>query len=144
MTLMEVKKWMNQIQTYREIIRMANVIDIGKARFEERRRKHCRHLHIAYDPNDQSVECSDCGRMISIWTAFMVLIDHWKYAKMGQDAKASELKELAKKHIVLKAAIRVEKAWRQRNLVPTCPHCSAAIFRFPHPDQFPTSLGVAG
>lgn len=32
------------------------------------------------------------------------------------------------KTVELRAAQKVEKAWRSRTMVPTCPHCAEAIF----------------
>lgn len=44
------------------------------------------------------------------------------------DRRLKEVQRLEASTVVLKAAKKVEKAWRSRSSVPTCPHCHEAIF----------------
>lgn len=108
---------------------MGDIIQMGERKVERKfRQKHCYHRHLAYDPQDQSVECTDCGRHIGAFRAFMLLVEKFSLAKSALDRREASIKELEIKHLVLRAAVRVEKAWRQKNTVPTCPHCHEAIF----------------
>lgn len=111
----------------------SNVVEIGEFRvtLEQRdkySKKKCQHLHITLDPNGEFVKCNDCHETISAWYALQTLVEWWDAAAKKLVAQRAAQKQIEAKTLHLKAAQRVEEAWRSRSMVPTCPHCGEAIF----------------
>ena len=106
---------------------MAEIIEVGEATFKRKRSKYCSHRHLQYDIENQSIECLDCGEPIGSFAAFLSVIQNFDEAMRRLDRKTQELKELPQKGLHLTAAKKVEKAWRRKNMVPSCPHCGKGI-----------------
>lgn len=106
-----------------------NVIDFGQVRFERGFTANgCLHRRIAYDTSLEATRCADCGTPIGTFRALMTLLQNWRYKQQRIDRQLEQLRDLEKKHVVLKAAKAAESAWRKKKLVPCCPHCREAIF----------------
>lgn len=108
-----------------------NVVQIGDFRVTLARRERrgvCQHLRITLDPTGEIVKCDDCGEMISAWYALQTLVGWWGEAAAELSARQARQAEAEAKTVGLRAAQRVERAWRSRTMVPTCPHCHEAIF----------------
>jgi hypothetical protein len=111
---------------------MTNVVEFGEFKVTLERRKlygkQCKHMNITLDANGEFVKCDDCHETISAWYALQTLVEWWDVAEKNLAAKQVRQQEVESKTIHLKAAQRVEAAWRSRSMVPTCPHCREAIF----------------
>lgn len=113
---------------------MAEVIEFGnlKLRRAERATRstqdQCKHYHMTLDDNGDIVTCDDCGKQLSAYWALRLLTDQYQEAWRKVSARGERIQQEAKESLHLRAARRVEKAWRSRTMVPTCPHCHEAIF----------------
>lgn len=110
---------------------MTNIVEIGELRIKRERRNTfagCQHKNFTVDPNGDTVICNDCQKQIGSHFALVLLIEEWDRNVSKLEAnQARHAVELAKS-VSLRAAQRVESVWRSRTMVPTCPHCSEAIF----------------
>ncbi len=110
---------------------MTNIIQIGDLKIarSEQARKKCGHAgHLEYDPVGEIISCKACDKQVSAFWAFTMLVEQFKKAKEKLDEQARKQAEIEQKTIVLRAVIKVESAWRRRNMVPVCPHCKAGIY----------------
>jgi ribosomal protein S27E len=112
---------------------MSNVIDIDALRVARksayvRAASDCRHMHVALDDNGDVVKCDDCGLQLSAYWALGHFVEYYQRAIAKLTSGQNALREAQEQGVHLIAARRVEKAWRSRTMVPTCPHCSEPIF----------------
>lgn len=84
-------------------------------------------MQFTIDTTGDIVTCDQCGRQISAMYALSLLVDEWDRSMSKlQASQAQHTAELAK-GVHLRAAQRVEKAWRSRTMAPVCPHCREPI-----------------
>ncbi|MCA8447568.1 MULTISPECIES: hypothetical protein [Burkholderia cepacia complex] len=112
---------------------MSNVIHIDEMRLTKQQRFRfgkdagCKHLNLTMDDEGDIVTCDDCGKQVSAFWALKMLSEYYQKA-MGKLARREQVQsEVEQRTIHLKAAQAVEKAWRSRTMVPTCPHCNEGI-----------------
>lgn len=111
---------------------MTKVIDLGGYRFAHKHRalhdkSVCQHKNMELDDNGNIVTCTDCGKQIDPYFALRAITDDWGRVAEGIDSKRARLNEEAEKKIHLVAAREVERAWRDKRHVPTCPHCGEGV-----------------
>lgn len=112
---------------------MSNVVNIGDVRITRQHRTYsrsaeCEHLHLTLHENGGVVECDDCKKTLSAYWALTMMAERYGTAFDKVLRGQQRLEEAKAKDISLLAAQKVEKAWRSRSMVPTCPHCHEAIF----------------
>jgi ribosomal protein S27E len=95
--------------------------------FAGQEKKECLHRHLLFDENGHTVECQDCGKEVSAWWAFISIAERFHHEWEKLNCAKTALAEAEKRALTHKAAILVEDAWRRRNAIPTCPHCSKPI-----------------
>lgn len=111
-----------------------NVIVIGDfgleitRRYEKLTKDTCDHLQVELDDTGEIVTCKKCKIQVSAYWALRELARNWKRANENLEARRKKLEEDKEKAVILLAAQKVEKAWRKRDFVPTCPHCKRGIF----------------
>ncbi len=114
-----------------DIVTADNVISINEFSFKRAAKKpfdSCKHTHLEYDDAQHLIECSDCHQFIENYTAFKLLIDKFHRLQTRIDSQKRMLDSAMEKTVTLRAAQKVETAWRSRSMVPACPHCHEAIF----------------
>lgn len=87
----------------------------------------CAHLRLLADDEGEIITCKDCGRTVSAYWAFMRFSREYNRFKDDLESKRNLLIEDLKRGVILRAAQKVERAWRRRKMAPTCPHCGKAI-----------------
>lgn len=109
---------------------MGDIIKIGEGKFERIWQERCPHKHLLYDTTDETIRCSDCKRPINPFQAFMQVVRQFDAAQKEIDRRTTELHDLEQRSErgLLKATQTVDRAWRKKRMVPTCPHCHVAIF----------------
>lgn len=110
---------------------MTQVVEIGEFRLKRERKfllEGCQHMHLTLDDEGEFVTCDDCQKQVGTYAALRMLVDRWARLQDRVDAQKEAISKAAAQTVELRAAQKVEKAWRSRTMVPTCPHCSAAIF----------------
>jgi len=110
---------------------LTQVIEIGEFRLKREqnwKREGCQHVRLTLEDEGEIVMCDDCGKQVGNYAALRMLVERWSKLQERVDAKQRSIAEAAEKTISLRAAQRVEKAWRSRSMTPTCPHCNEAIF----------------
>lgn len=113
-----------------------NVVEIGELRLARleatytRKREGCQHNSLEMDEIGQTVMCRDCKVQVSAYWALEKLRGFWQdhAKKYKRELEAAQEERGAVLHLT--AAKKVEAAWRSKNTVPSCPHCSRGIF--PH------------
>lgn len=109
----------------------AQVIDIGDFRLTRERKvfnEGCPHKHLTLNDEGEFVTCDDCKVQVGNYAALRMLVVRWTELQAKVSAQQRAATEAMQKTVGLRAAQRVEKAWRSHSMVPTCPHCSEAIF----------------
>jgi hypothetical protein len=115
---------------------MATVYDIGDFRVEVKPDTlgltfqgdtECPHRNLVYSETGRTVECEQCEKQIDPWWAFMRMVRNFKTIKDRLDSAREALEKDMATALTHTAALRVEKAWRRRKYVPTCPHCYKGI-----------------
>lgn len=87
----------------------------------------CAHIHTTLDDNGRTVRCDDCHLQLSAYWLLEQIIYEYSDAIERLKSERAHFEEEKKKELTLLSAQKVEKAWRRRNLVPTCPHCHRGI-----------------
>lgn len=110
----------------------SKVVELGEFRITRTQRSRfepgCKHLHYTIDTMGDVVVCDDCGKQISAMWALTELVEHYTREMARLDRARTVQQKVETTTLHLKAAQRVEEAWRSRTMVPTCPHCREAIF----------------
>ena len=75
-----------------------------------------------------STTASNCQKQVDNYAALRMLVERWALLQARVDSQRAEIADVAGKTVELRAAQRLEKAWRSRSMVPACPHCHEAIF----------------
>lgn len=88
----------------------------------------CDHKHLTMDPNGHVVQCDDCKIQLSAYSVLERMLEQFRVAKRDLAAQQNSHKAKVAGDLRLTAARTVEKAWRSKHMVPTCPHCSRGIF----------------
>jgi len=87
----------------------------------------CPHKRLQAAEDGEILTCLDCDRQVSAWWALMRFarqVDKWKESI---ESRAKEIEDASKRTVVLRAALKVEEAWRRRKFKPCCPHCHKPI-----------------
>jgi hypothetical protein len=114
-----------------EVTISAQVLSIDEFRLKrapDRKLDDCKHYKLVRDDDLQTVECSDCGKNIGTYAALIMLVSRLAKLQRHIDIQSKIAAEAMEKTITLRAAQRVEAAWRSHTMSPTCPHCHEAIF----------------
>lgn len=109
----------------------AQILSIEEFRLRrapDRKLEDCKHYSLVRDDDLQTVECTDCGKNIGTYAALLMLVSRLAKLQRHIDIQSKAVAEAMEKTITLRAAQRVERAWRSRSIAPTCPHCDEAIF----------------
>ncbi len=120
------------------------VVDIGDYRvsrgMSRRTFSGCYHHRLTYDQNERRIWCRDCERDVEPFDAFLGLVEHFANAQYSLKREREELEEATKFQVRSLAAKVIDKAWRRKNSVPMCPHCSRGLY----PEDFKNGVGMVG
>jgi hypothetical protein len=111
-----------------------NVVQFADLQFRAKQKRwpsekdRCEHKRLMLDDNGEIVTCEDCKQQVGAYWALRHMVDVWGQHAESAKRNAASLQERIEANVSLLAAQRVEKAWRSRKMVPTCPHCSDPIF----------------
>lgn len=109
-----------------------NVVDIGDLRvargLTRRPVSSCKHKQVAYDPKERRIWCGDCETDVEPFDAFMLLVEQFDGAAKKVERLMQEAHEASKFQLISRAAKAIDKEWRSKNMVPSCPHCHAGIW----------------
>ena len=109
----------------------AQILEIGEFRIKRERQTKsdgCKHVHLTLDDDAEIVMCDDCEKQVGSYAALRMLVNRWDKLQSRAESQHRMIVEASEKTIGLRAAQRVEEAWRSRSMVPICPHCRDAIF----------------
>ena len=87
----------------------------------------CPHKHLIAEEDGEIITCKECKKQVSSFWALM------RFARQTSDwqeaikRRGEAVMESEKKGLTLRAAQKVEQAWRRRKMVPVCPHCRVPI-----------------
>lgn len=116
------------------IERFGNLVKVGIQEWIGFKRLHtfakdgsCAHRQLTFEENGEIVRCGDCGVQVSATWALRLVLTQCEDAWDRLKSERSALEEDKKKAVILRAALRVQRAWRSRYMVPTCPHCHQGI-----------------
>ena len=108
----------------------AQILEIGEFRIKRERQAKsdgCKHDRLTLDDDAEIVICDSCEKQVGSYAALRKFVDQWDKLQKRVESQRRMIAEAAEKTIGLRAAQRVEEAWRSRSMVPTCPHCREAI-----------------
>lgn len=110
-----------------------NVVDIGEMRIARDRvsqflPKACQHKSLRLEEHGEVVKCVDCGTQVSAFWALKMMTEQWATASSRLKAAREALEADKQANLHLVAARKVEKAWRNKTMVPACPHCHRGVF----------------
>ena len=87
----------------------------------------CAHKKLRAEEDGEILICTDCNKQVSAWWALMRFsrqVSDWKDSITHREQIVAEAE---KRTVVLRAAQKVEEAWRRRKFNPCCPHCHKPI-----------------
>ena len=120
------------------------VVDIGDLRVSRGLTRRpiavCKHLNMSYDPKERRIWCRDCEQDIDNFDAFRVIVEQYDSALRNLQRRQTALKEAEAFQVRSIAAKKIDKAWRSKNMVPACPHCSNGLF----PEDFKNGMAMLG
>ena len=88
----------------------------------------CPNPKLVVDVDAKEVTCERCGQRIDAFEALVRLCDHGEDLERQTKALLEQRRQLAQWKPHLLAAREVDRALRERSMVPTCPHCYEALF----------------
>ena len=89
--------------------------------------ERCQHTKVTLDDEGGVVTCDACHRQLDPYLTLRRMCEKWEEHAQQVKSAAQRVNEDAKAIVVLRAAKRIERAWRSRTMIPTCPHCHVAI-----------------
>ncbi|MEC3912365.1 hypothetical protein U5A82_18360 [Sphingobium sp. CR2-8] len=115
-----------------EYLHGLKVVDIGDLRVARGRSRRpvsaCKHPRMVYDGQERRIWCKDCETDIEPFDAFTKICENFHRAAFDIERRQEAVTE-AEQHSILRiAAKQMDEHFRRKNMVPACPHCSAAIF----------------
>src|ERR1700721_4676613 len=112
-------EWHRQDREYPYKVLLAGAGEVASIR--------CSHPSLVYNNNGNIITCKECKQQLDpYWSAIHIFRGlHECYEQI--DARRKQVEEMEAKVVTQKAALAVEKAWRRRKMIPTCPHCIKAI-----------------
>jgi hypothetical protein len=120
------------------------VVDIGDIRvargFTRRHHSSCPHRDLVYDASERRIWCKDCEKDIEAFDAFEQIVSRYNVALSSLERREVALMEAEKFQIRSLAAKQIDRAWRHRNTVPSCPHCHHGLF----PEDFKRGCNLLG
>ena len=109
-----------------------NVVDIGDIRvargLTRRPVSSCKHKSLAYDQKERRIWCKDCETDVEPFDGFVLLVEHFHAASQKAQRMLDEAHEASKFSLISRAAKKIDRLWRSKNMVPSCPHCHAGIW----------------
>ncbi len=91
-----------------------------------------------YDQNERRIWCKDCEREIEPFDAFENLVKQYDKADSNLKRRQKTVSEAERFQLRSIAAKKIDEAWRSRNMVPACPHCSHGLF----PENFKDGMSM--
>lgn len=126
------------------IIPKGKIVSIGDLRVARgltcRPETTCKHMSLAYDCQERRIWCNDCEQEIEVFDAFVALAENYDRAYSALEARREEIKEAESASLISVAAREVDKVWRGRKMVPTCPCCGEGLF----PEDFRSMTHLLG
>jgi hypothetical protein len=120
------------------------VIDIGDIRvargLARRPYSGCPHRRLVYDNHERRIWCKDCERDVEAFDAFVGLVEPYSRAISDLEHKREKIAEAEGFSVRSLAAKEIDKAWRHKNMIPSCPHCGNGLF----PEHFKNGCGMIG
>lgn len=95
---------------------------------------------MIYDTAERRIWCPDCERDIEAFDAFALLVQGYHQAVTAVERRAEAISQVEKFKIRSIAAKKLDEAWRQRNMVPCCPHCKNGLL----PEDFKRGVSMLG
>ena len=121
-----------------------NVVDIGDLRVARglSRRPHsaCNHHRLMYDNAERRVWCQDCETNVEAFDAFVLLVENLDRAFKDLERRREIIEKAESSSLISVAAKVMDKEWRHRDRVPSCPHCGQGLF----PEDFAKGVGSLG
>lgn len=118
------------------------VVDIGDYRVSRgmtrRPTSSCHHARLAYDSRERRIWCKDCEHVVDPFDAFTGLVEQYDRALKDLERREQRIVEAERFNVRLLATKEIEKAWRSRNMVPSCPHCRNGLF----PEDFKAGVSL--
>lgn len=94
--------------------------------YKKKCKTDCYHQRFIIDKSHGSVECSDCGEIISAFHAISIMAQRDSRYFKNLERMRQEAKELKEYSPFLRAVKKLESIWRGKYL-PGCPHCHKGI-----------------
>lgn len=98
--------------------------------FRKRREKKdaCQHERYILDTECGTVECADCGAIVSAFHALKKIAFHESQAFRKLSGMRKEIAEIMGRRSWLKAVQELDRLWRGKRMLPSCPHCKQGLF----------------
>lgn len=113
---------------------MSNVIEIGDFSVERKRRHYgypsageCAHKRTEMLPDGEIIRCRDCKAQVTGWWLLTEILDTFNESQRKVKAERQQLAHDRGLVIHLIAARVLERAWRNKKMAPSCPHCHRGI-----------------
>ena len=115
----------------KDFVAGVNVVDFGDIRvgrgLTRRPVTTCQHKRLSYDSKERRIWCRDCEQDVEAFDAFESLLNQVHDVEARLERREKEI-DVAENHCLhLIAAKNIEKMWRSRHMVPTCPVCRHGI-----------------
>src|SRR5580692_10181555 len=103
------------------------VVDIGEYRLTVAKEfsfdpKTCKHTKVTVHENGEYLTCDDCKQPISAYWFLLDFFSRYKEYRESLESRAKEVAAAEQRTVILRAAQRVESAWRKHKFAPLCPH----------------------
>jgi len=115
------------------------VVSLEAWRLTKRPRGRCPHGRTVIDEMQGTVECRDCGATLSaFWVLGQIAREENRAFHRLQTLRA-EAAQLQSWVPFLRSVRGLEKRWRGRRVLPTCPHCNHGLW----PDELTGGVSLS-
>ncbi len=117
------------IQFTAERVRLTMPTSVYKSRLSEVPEKvaECGHRKLILLTHGDILKCEECGDQVSAVWALRRYIEQCRQHEERLTFQQRSLELERDRGVTLRAAQKIEDAWRRRKTVPCCPHCNRAI-----------------
>lgn len=106
------------------------VVRIETLRINRDMKKHCTCINKTFtvDANNRAVYCDECGAWIQPYEAIEYLAKHYEKLQNETQSLLEQRKQIAnyKPHLIVFR--NLERYYREKTMVPTCPRCGEGFF----------------
>lgn len=103
-------------------------LELLKIKHDAHKHCNCSGCEIVVDAANRLVYCGECGAVLEPFQAIMRIVTNYERVRKDIEHLLQQRKQIANYKPWLVTIKDLEKRYRGRKMLPTCPHCHEAFY----------------